>query len=492
LEPILQYTNGIMVYQEQIMQTAQVLAGYTLGGADLLRRAMGKKKKEEMDKQRTIFVEGAKKLHGIDEKKGEEIFAIMEKFAMYGFNRSHSAAYSVVAYQTAYLKANYPAEFMAAVLSNWLGSIEKISTFLTECKHMGLKVLGPDLNESSRDFDVNSQNAIRFGLGAIKGAGEAAVDAIIEERRKKGPFKSIWDFLERVDLRRVNKKTLESLAYAGAFDSFQEFHRAQFFFKPDHEQTTGIEKLVKYGSQAQIESNSAQKSLFGAGSGTATAKPKLPECEPWPEVLKLRYEKEVLGFFLSGHPLDQYRMEMEMFCKPLSAINDYPNQEIQVGGIVTSVAIRDGKNGSKFAIITLEDYFTEQKITFFNQNFIDFRNYLIQGEFLCIKGKVQERFNQPDHYELVPKQVQLLSSIKDKFCKQVKIRIDARKVDQELINDLHEILTFHEGKCVVKMEIADPVKNVKVELASRKYKVDPSSVFLDKVKRLAVLSCEVG
>src|SRR5690606_23838777 len=256
LEPILSNTYGIMIYQEQIMQAAQIMAGYSLGQADLLRRAMGKKKLDEMAKQREIFVKGAKEKHGIDKKKAEEVFAVMEKFAAYGFNRSHSAAYSVVAYQTAYLKAHYPAEYMASVLTHNKNNIDKVTFFMDECKKQGIKVLGPDINESNLFFDVNKEGQIRFGMGAIKGTGEAAVEAIIMER-EKGPFKNIFEFAERVDLRSVNKRTFESLAMAGGFDCFQELHRRQYLYAPDNE-TTLIEKAIKYGNMHQTEKNNAQ------------------------------------------------------------------------------------------------------------------------------------------------------------------------------------------------------------------------------------------
>ncbi|TAE43215.1 MAG: DNA polymerase III subunit alpha, partial [Cytophagales bacterium] len=288
LEKILKDTFGIMVYQEQIMQTAQLLAGYSLGGADLLRRAMGKKKKEEMDKQREIFVKGSKEKNDIPAEKANEIFDIMQKFAEYGFNRSHSAAYSVVAYQTAYLKANYPAEYMAAVLTHNM-TIEKVTFFLDECNKMSINVLGPDVNESSAEFIVNEEGKIRFGLAAIKGTGEAAIESIIEER-KKGHFKDIFDFASRINLRTVNKKSFESMAQAGAFDSFG-INRAAYFSEGT-DKSPFIEKLIKYGNALMKDKESSKNSLFGGKSEVKISTPAIPtQFENWSKIEKLSREK---------------------------------------------------------------------------------------------------------------------------------------------------------------------------------------------------------
>ncbi|MBX2842200.1 MAG: DNA polymerase III subunit alpha, partial [Flammeovirgaceae bacterium] len=492
LEPILNYSNGIMVYQEQIMQTAQILAGYSLGGADILRRAMGKKKIEEMDKQRVIFVEGAKEKNNIPRQTAEEIFGVMEKFASYGFNRSHSAAYSVVAYQTGYLKANYPAEYMAAVMSNSMGTIDKISFFMEECKSSGIKVLGPDVNESSRDFDVNDEGAIRFGMGAIKGSGDAAVDSIIDERSKNGQFKDVWEFVERMDLRKVNKKTFESLAYAGAFDSLGEMHRAQYFYIESGEQSSGIEKLLKHGNAIQAEKMSAQASLFGVGSGMEMPRPRLASCEPWSDLVKLRHEKEVVGFYITGHPLDMFKMEMQNFCVPLARIENHRNQEISVGGSITSVNIREGRRGNQFALFTIEDYETSVNLALFGQAFLENRNMLNIGQFVYIKGKVQERYNQPGQWELSPKSISLLSDVKDKLCKQIKLRIDITKLDMKLATELEELVINHTGKCDMKVEVYSREDNIKLDLLSRKYKVDPSTNLINDIKQLDIDECTVS
>ncbi len=335
LEPILKNTYGIMVYQEQIMQTAQIMAGYSLGQADLLRRAMGKKKIEEMNKQRAIFIKGADEIHQISKDKAAEIFDIMERFAAYGFNRSHSAAYSIVAYQTAYLKTHHPAEYMASVLTHNQNNIEKVTFFMDECKRQHIKVLGPNINESGLNFEVNSLGEIRFGLGAIKGAGEAAIEAIISERDESNAFEDVFQFAQRVNLRTVNKKTFESLAMAGAFDCFEGLHRKQYLVAENGESSL-IEKIIRFGNKIQEEKNAAQVSLFGGDSGVDIPLPKVSVSEPYSELEKLRIEKEVVGFYISGHPLDQFRLEIQHFCTcTVNKVEDYKQAKISVAGIVT-------------------------------------------------------------------------------------------------------------------------------------------------------------
>ena len=492
LEPILKNTYGIMVYQEQIMQAAQILGGYSLGGADLLRRAMGKKKIEEMERQRVIFVEGAAKHHNIPQKKAEQVFAIMEKFAAYGFNRSHSAAYSVVAYQTAFLKANYPAEYMASVMSNSMGSIDKITFFLEECKRMGIKVLGPDVNESNKNFDVNDKGEIRFGLGAIKGTGDAAVEAIIEERDNGGKYSNIWDFVERIDLRKANKKTLESLAYAGAFDSFGEMHRAQFFHIPTGDQTTGIEKILKYGAHTQTEKQSAQVSLFGGDSGIEMPKPKIAECEEWSNLEKLKYEKEVVGFYLTGHPLDPFKIEIKHLCVPYRDIERYQNKDISVGGIVSEVVIRQAKSGNQFALFTIEDFDGSLKLAMFGEVFLKHQHLLQVGSSLYIKGKVKERYNQPGNWELSPQFVSLLSEVKSKEISKINLSFDVSDLTSELVSTLSQLVEENSGNCELRLKVQDKSKNIKLGLLSRKYRVEPSPELFEKIESIPALKVGIA
>lgn len=495
LGSILSNTYGIMIYQEQIMQAAQIMAGYSLGQADLLRRAMGKKKIEEMNKQREIFVKGAKEKHGIDKKKAEEVFSIMEKFAAYGFNRSHSAAYSVVAYQTAYLKAHYPAEYMASVLTHNKNNIEKVTFFMDECKRQDIKVLGPDVNESNLLFDVNKEGQIRFGMGAIKGTGEAAVDAIILERDNSGPYKNIFDFAERVDLRAVNKRTFESLAMAGGFDCFAEFHRRQYLFGNDNEATL-IEKAIKYGNNHQNEKNNAQQSLFGGSSGVAIPVPKVESCEPFSNLEKLKIEKDVVGFYISGHPLNQFKFELKSFCTATAEeLNDLEKLQhkkmINIGGIVTAVAHRVTKNGKPFGTLTIEDYDDSFTFFLFSDDYTKFKDYFETGWFLYIQGNVSRRKWKDNELEFKIINIQHLSEIREKMSKGILIDIDLRDIDQELISSLERISSEYPGACPLKINVFDKEEGHAVEMMSRKFKVSPENDLIDELEGLNKVSLKV-
>lgn len=495
LIPILSNTYGIMIYQEQIMQAAQLMAGYSLGQADILRRAMGKKKLEEMNKQREIFVKGAKDKHGIEKKKAEEVFAIMEKFASYGFNRSHSAAYSVVAYQTAYLKAHYPSEYMASVLTHNKNNIEKVTFFMDECKRFGIKVLGPDVNESNLFFDVNKENQIRFGMGAIKGTGEAAVDAIIAERDKNGPFKNIFDFAERIDLRSVNKRTFESLAMAGGFDCFPDLHRRQYLYAPDNENTL-IEKAIKYGNMHQSEKSNAQQSLFGGTSGVSIPLPKVDPCEPFGDIEKLNIEKEVVGFYISGHPLDQFKLEIANFCSiNLSEINDLEKlqnkRSISFAGIVSSVAHRITKNGKPFGTLTIEDYNDSHTFFLFSEDYSRLKEYFGIGWFLYIQGSIVKQKWKNDELEFKISSIQHLSEIRDKLSKSILLDVDVRDIDLNLISNIEKISNEFPGSCDLKLNVYDKQEGFNVELLSRKYKISPENEFIDKMEALNCLSVKV-
>ncbi|SDJ90700.1 DNA polymerase-3 subunit alpha [Catalinimonas alkaloidigena] len=495
LEEILKDTQGIMVYQEQIMQTAQILAGYSLGAADLLRRAMGKKKLDEMAKQREIFIKGAKEKHDIPKKKAEEVFDIMEKFAAYGFNRSHSAAYSVVAFQTGYLKANYPAEYMAAVLTNWIGNIEKITFFMEECKRMGIPVLGPDVNESSVTFSVNQQGQIRFGLGAIKGAGEAAVHSIIEEREKNGPYTDLFDFARRVNLRAVNKKTFESLAYAGSFDAFG-LQRSQYFYSTEEDKQTLLEKAIRYGNLYHENKNNSQQTLFASfgGGEQEVPLPRIPQCEPWGQLEKLKNEKDVVGFFISGHPLDQFRLEIESFCTcsllGLEDLSRYRNQEINIAGIVTKKAVRMTKNGDPFAIFTLEDYDGATELFLFGDNYVQLGGYVEIDRFLFVRCRVEQR-RGTDQWQLRPLSIELLNGQREKRAKGLRVRVPVQRLNPELFAQLEEAFTTHPGQCQLNICLQHPGDPKPIELISRRFKVVPSNELIDQLTTLGGLTCEV-
>jgi DNA polymerase III subunit alpha len=492
LEPILNYSQGIMVYQEQIMQTAQILAGYSLGGADLLRRAMGKKDMKKMAQEREKFIKGAKEIHKIPEKKASEVFDVMEKFAQYGFNRSHSAAYSVVAYQTGYLKAHYPAEYMAAVLTHNMNDIKKVTFFIEEARKQGVQVLGPDVNESIYKFNVNQEGAIRFGLGAIKGTGESAVEAILEEREKNGFYQDIFDFARRVNLRAVNKKTFESMAQAGAFDSFEKYHRAQYLDLAEGESQNLIEKAVRFGNNYQAELSAAQQSLFGGGAAVAAPLPKVPEVAPWTPTEKLRREKEVVGFYISGHPLDQFSLEIDSYCTcSLEKITDYKGKDVSVAGIVSNIVIRtSAKNGNPFALFTLEDYDSTLNMALFGEDFVKFASYLREGMFVFIRGKVQLRYKTEDQWELKPTNIQLLGDLTDKMAQGVRVDIDIRTLDDLLIDRIEEAAQSSPGGKKLELLLTDSTERIAIEMFSRKYRIDPKT-FIQKVRESNIGACKL-
>lgn len=502
LEPILKHTYGIMVYQEQIMQTAQVIAGYTLGGADLLRRAMGKKDKEKMAKERDKFVKGAKELNNIDEKKANEIFDIMERFAEYGFNRSHSAAYSLIAFQTAYLKAHYPAEYMASVLTHAMGNIEKITFFLEECKRQKVQVLGPDINESTDKFSVNKKRQIRFGLAAIKGAGEIAVANIIEERQKNGDFKSIFDFVERVNLQAVNKRAMESLAQAGCFDCFKEIPREAYFAKEKDEELTFIEKLIRYGNAIQAEKNNAQQSLFGSGTAQLIPPPKLPKnYNTWSNLERLNKEKEVVGFYISGHPLNTHRIEIQKFTscrlkdifKPKSEENPepfYKDKEIAIAGIVTEVQTKQAKNGNYFTTFKIEDYDGDLQISLFGSDYAKFSPFIKQDAILFIKGKIQKRYNS-EEFEFRVQTIDFLTDAREKLIKSLILQVDLQHLSESLANKLETLLQENKGKVPIKMILWDSQENMQVQTFSQKYTVNLETKFLESLEQLEGIKVDI-
>jgi DNA polymerase-3 subunit alpha len=485
LVDILKNTYGIMVYQEQVMQTAQIIAGYSLGEADLLRRAMGKKQPEEMAKQREIFVKGAQEKNNIPSSKAIEIFEVMEKFAQYGFNRAHSAAYSVIAYQTAYLKAHYPAEYMASVLTHNQNDISKISFFMDECIRQGIQVLGPDVNESQVNFDVTQSQQIRFGLTAIKGAGEGAVSHIIAEREKNGNFSDIFSFVERVDLRTVNKKTLESLAMAGAFDEFTGYHRRQYLYAPEGE-TNLLVKAIQYGNQIKQEKTSAQQSLFSMDKDFQyLQKPPIPDCEPYDMVDKLRMEKELVGFYISGHPLDQFKIEIEHFCECHSQnVLAFKQKEVRLAGMITECTTKYNKQGRPFGFFTLEDYQGTLELALFGEDFLKNQHMLQKGIFVHITGVVVERYNQKDTWEFKIQKISLLSEVRDNLGKNLSISIPIEKITPIFIKELQTLTTKHKGNCRLQLLITDATENIEVEMQALKQGIYPANELLDNLRKL--------
>ncbi|MCL4128514.1 UNVERIFIED_CONTAM: hypothetical protein GTU68_031593 [Idotea baltica] len=448
LEGILKATHGIMVYQEQIMQSAQIMADYSLGGADILRRAMGKKKKEEMDKQRAIFVDGATK-KGVDKQQAEDIFGIMEKFASYGFNRSHSAAYSVVAFQTAYLKANYPAEYMAAVLTHNMNDIKSVNFFLSEVNRMGLTALNPDVNESKSKFTVNNKGEIRFGIAAIKGVGAAAVESLIEERENGGYFTSIFDLTKRVNQRTVNRKCLEGLVLA-----------AQYLTADIRDGMTGVEKAIRFGQQFQAQKGSMQNSLFGNAEDMAVKEPDMPVVDEWSEIEVLRREREVTGIYLSGHPLNDYAMEIKSFCNcTLENADQYKNRELTMGAIVVGENHRTTKGGKPFGLFNIEDLNGSMQIALFGENYLKFKHLFTEGNLIHLKGMYKARYNSEDQFEFRVTDVKMLEHIKS-ITKQVEFHIPLPAINKAMTKQFEKLKTKFKGNVNVKFTIYDVDKTV--------------------------------
>eukprot|EP00540_Astrosyne_radiata_P000266 CAMPEP_0116822388 /NCGR_PEP_ID=MMETSP0418-20121206/240_1 /TAXON_ID=1158023 /ORGANISM="Astrosyne radiata, Strain 13vi08-1A" /LENGTH=1018 /DNA_ID=CAMNT_0004450495 /DNA_START=7687 /DNA_END=10744 /DNA_ORIENTATION=+ len=487
LQDILKHTYGIMVYQEQIIQTAQIMAGYTLGAADLLRRAMGKKKTDEMAKQREVFVKGAQEKHGIERAKALDVFSVMEKFAQYGFNRSHSAAYSVLAYQTAYLKAHYPAAYMASVLTHNQRDIDKIAFFINECKRQEIPVLGPDVNESEATFSVNHMGQIRFGLHAIKGVGEAAAEAIIGERSNGPSFQDIFSLAERINLRAVNKKTLESLAMAGALDNFPHYHRKQYLYSDDGRGTL-IEKAIHHGQQRQQEKLAAQQSLFSVAGDQEKQDRPMPEgiaCAPYAALERLKMEKEAVGFYISGHPLDQYKVELDHFCncntKNVLALR---GREVRLAGLISVAKHRTSKQGKSFGLFTLEDYEGTLPMALFGEDFLRNRHMLEEGMLVYVTGRVVARYNQADSWELKPQKLRLLSEIRDAMSKSLCVHLPVSQINTELITTLEKIFTQHSGTCSLVLQLTAPKEAIQVTCLSRSYAVHPQNELLEAIQSI--------
>jgi DNA polymerase-3 subunit alpha len=460
-EELLKDTYGITVYQEQVMLLSQKLANFSKGDADVLRKAMGKKQKEVLDKMKPKFI-GQAVENGHPADKLEKIWKDWEAFAEYAFNKSHSTCYAWIAYQTAYLKANYPAEYMAAVLSNNMSDIKQVSFFMEECKRMGLQVLGPDVNESFYKFTVNENYAVRFGIGAVKGVGMGAVQTIVENR-KDGKYKSIFDMAKRIDLRAANKKAFENLALAGGFDSFTDTHRAQYF----HDEGDGItflEKAIRYGGKFQENENSSQVSLFGEASEVQIAEPVVPPCEDWSTMEKLAKEKEVVGIYISGHPLDDYKFEMQYFCNSrlevLKNLESHVNKNLNFGGIITNVQHRTAKNGKGWASFTLEGYDESYEFRIFGEEYLKFRHFLIQNNFTFIKVLVKEGWADKEtgkkgEPRLQFMLVQYLQDVLTSFAKKLIINLDIKQLETEMIHKLSHVFQSNKGDNNVSFEVLE-------------------------------------
>jgi len=476
MEKYLRDTYGITVYQEQVMLLSQLLAGFTKGEADSLRKAMGKKMDTVMADMKPTFIEGCKR-KGFDERVVTKIWKDWQAFANYAFNKSHSTCYAYVAYQMAYLKAHYPAEFMAAVLSRNLADLKEITHFIEECKRMHIPVLGPDINESELTFTVNRKNEIRFGMAGIKNVGESAVESILEERMKHGPFLNIFDLTTRVTAHTVNKRCLEALAKAGAFDCFQNTHRAQYFYQDPGDETYFLEKIIRHANDYLSRKNSAQQSLFGEESEVRLTELTLPECTPWSRIIQLKNEKEITGFYMTGHPLDEYKTEMENFCtvtleKLKSDMKEFRGKEISIGGTVIAAEHKLGKNSKPYGMFTLEDYLDTINLYIYSEDYLKWSHLLKDGTFVHVKARVESRFDAPDQLRIRVTNMSLLSEVMEKYTRHFSVNLPLNDLTEERIQKIREAAKTHRGKTALRIRVTDPQENLVVDLPSRKFKVN--------------------
>lgn len=489
MEDNLKETYGITVYQEQVMLLSQKLAGFSKGDADVLRKAMGKKIFAVLQKMKPQFLEGGA-ANGHPTETLEKIWKDWEAFAAYAFNKSHSTCYAYIAYQTAYLKAHYPAEYMAAVLSNNMNDIKQVTFFMEECKRMGLDVLGPDVNESYYKFAVNNQGAVRFGMGAIKGVGRSAVETIVEHRKKDGAFKSVFDLAKRIDLRSANKKAFENLAVAGGFDSFGTTHRAQYYHD-EGDGVTFLEKVIRSAAKYQENKNSSQMDMFGGMSEAQIPEPIVPPCEEWGTMEKLRREKEVVGIYISGHPLDDFKTEINAFCNAsVSYANDLEtcvNRELSFAGVITDVQHRISKNGKGWAAFTMEDYTDSFEFRIFGEEYLKFRHFLMINSFAYVKLFVREGWVNRETGKKGDPRMQfnsfmLLQEVMETYARKLTIKLNIDELKEESIHQLKDTLVSHKGNHPLNFVIYEMEEEIKVSLSSRKQKVQISSELLHQLE----------
>ena len=486
MEKYLKDTYGITVYQEQVMLLSRLLANFTRGESDTLRKAMGKKLKDKLDELKPKFIKGGQ-ANGHPAETLEKIWADWEKFASYAFNKSHATCYSWVAYQTAYLKANYPSQYMAGALSRNLSNITEITKLMQECTSMGIKVMGPDVNESRRKFSVNSHGHIRFGLCAIKGVGENAVQSIIDEREANGPFKSIFDLVERVNLTACNRKNLECLAASGAFDEFPDHIEREQYLGVNSKGEQFLEALVKYGNRYQIDKNMAQVSLFGEQGMAEIPHPEIPEGGNWSTLERLNRERELVGIYLSAHPLDEYAVILNEFCntkaEEFANIDNIKNRKVTFGGIVSEPPrIGQTKKGNPYGIVKIEDFTGTAEFPFFGDDWIQKQYYFAQGTFLYITGSCKPKKWKPEELEFVIGDIQLLPEIKNKIIKSITLTFDVMNFTQETLEYLIEYAEKHPGECKLQFCIKDIENEFSLELVSKKYSIAIDQQFIDYIK----------
>lgn len=469
MEEYLAETYGITVYQEQVMLLSQKLAGFSKGDADVLRKAMGKKQKAVLDKMKSQFISGAT-AKGHPEDILNKIWTDWEAFAQYAFNKSHSTCYAFVAYQTAYLKAHYPSEFMAAVLNNQ-GSIDKIKFYMEECQRMGLSVLGPDINESLKGFSVNKEGIVRFGLNAIKGVGEAAVEDVIAEREKNGLYSNVFDFIGRVNQRTVNKKSLEGLVLAGAFDCFKDLHRAQYFHTADG--ITGLDRIVRFGNQLQQNTSIASNSLFGEATMPDVKPPAIPECEPWTLSELLEREKEVIGIYLSAHPLDGFKFEMSNYgFSPISDVENLKGRPIRIAGFITDAAHMTTKKGSKFGKFVLNDYSGHIEIVLWEDNYVKYNNYVMNGQKILLQGTYKEHRFRPGVFEFEIASIMLLDHVRKAMTKKLSMLVPLHKLDQQMVSFFKGNFDKYPGNTEVIFQISDMTTQKSIRLKSQSSRLE--------------------
>ena len=488
MEEYLKETYGITVYQEQVMQLSQKLANFSKGDADTLRKAMGKKIFSLLEKLKPKFIDGGKS-NGHDSEILEKIWKDWEAFASYAFNKSHSTCYALIAYQTAYLKAHYPSEYMAAVLSNNMNDIKQVSFFMEECKYMSIEVLGPDINESIFKFNVNENNSIRFGMGAVKGVGQSAVKAIIEGR-KKGKYKSIFDFAKRVDLRSANKKAFDSLVLAGAFDSVDNAHRAQYFFE-NADGVTFIEKAIRFGSKFQERENSPQTSLFTGTDEIKISEPNFPVCDKWSKLDQLKKEKDVVGIYISGHPLDDYLDTLNyltnIHLNDLKDLRGLVDKEVRTGGIIGEVQHKISKNGKGWATFIIEDYFESYELRIFGEDYLKFQHFLVENNFVYIKMYVKQGWKDAETGRIGDPRIQFLNfqQLQDSLSsstKKISIKIDANLIEDDHINFFKKLVKKHKGEQEIVFNLSGDGNGLNVNLYSLKNKVKISEELLKSLK----------
>jgi DNA polymerase III, alpha subunit len=495
MEKYLKDTYGITVYQEQVMLLARQLANFTRGQSDTLRKAMGKKMIDKMNELEALFYEGGKQ-NGHDPKVLNKIWEDWKKFASYAFNKSHATCYSWVSFQTAYLKAHYPAEYMAAVLSRNLNNIVEITKFIDECRAIDIKVLGPNVNESRQKFSPNHKGEIRFGLSAIKGIGEAATLSIVEEREKNGDYKDIYDFVQRVNLSSVNKKCLELLALSGALDCFTNIKREQYLTK-NAKGEVFIDNLIRYGQRYQAEQNEAQNSLFGGEDAANIAVPTPPELDKWSQIELLNRERECVGIYLSAHPLDEFNIVLKGLCntkctelEDLSTLSTKEN--IVLGGIITSVESRLTKTGKPCGFVVIEDFNGSGRIALFGEEWAKWQGMLREGYTVFIRAKCSQRFKDSKFFDFRISDIKLLQTVKEESIDKITLHVNVNDLNEELVDDLMSIVSANKGSTQLFLQVNDHINNTNFLMRAREREIELTHDFLSYIEQHENISYTVN